>query len=152
MDATGVIVRRARAADHRIIAEFVVAMARESEDVELDPETVEAGVLAAIEDPGKGVYFVAEADEGLIGQALVTSEWSDWNCCEYWWLQSVYVVPARRRGGVFSSIYRSILSRAREESVTAVRLYVHQGNAAALMAYERLGMTDTGYLILEQRL
>jgi GNAT superfamily N-acetyltransferase len=146
------MVREAREQDFRIIADFVVAMARDSEGVQLDEETVEAAVRAALGDRSKGVYYVAEAPDGLIGQALVTTEWSDWNCCEYWWLQSVYVVPQWRRKGVFGRIYRFILDRARDASAAAVRLYVHEKNERALLAYRRLGMDETDYTVLQQRL
>ncbi|MGM0494108.1 MAG: N-acetyltransferase family protein [Armatimonadota bacterium] len=152
MSADEIIIREAREADFRIVAEFVVAMASDSEGVELDAETVEAAVRAALSDRSKGVYYVAEAEEGLIGQALVTTEWSDWHCCEYWWLQSVYVVSGWRRRGVFGRIYRHILARARDASAAAVRLYVSRGNEPALLAYRRLGMDETDYLVLEQRL
>ncbi|MFO8082551.1 MAG: GNAT family N-acetyltransferase [Armatimonadota bacterium] len=152
MSADEIIIREAREADFRIVAEFVVAMASDSEGVELDAETVEAAVRAALSDRSKGVYYVAEAEEGLIGQALVTTEWSDWHCCEYWWLQSVYVVSGWRRRGVFGRIYRHILARAHDASAAAVRLYVSRGNEPALLAYRRLGMDETDYLVLEQRL
>ncbi|MEA3402091.1 MAG: GNAT family N-acetyltransferase [Armatimonadota bacterium] len=104
------------------------------------------------QDRARGVYYVAEADEGLVGQALVTTEWSDWNCCQYWWLQSVYVRPRWRRRGVFAAIYRHILCRARARSVAALRLYVHRANHPARTAYERVGMTETGYTVFEQAL
>lgn len=147
-----ITVREARAQDHRIIAQFVIAMAHESEGVTLDAETVEAGVRAILDDRAKGVYYVAEASGGPIGQSLVTTEWSDWNCREYWWLQSVYVVPEQRRRDVFRSIYRFILSRARDASAAAIRLYVRHDNDGASMAYRRLGMHETGYTVFEQRI
>ncbi len=90
-----VIVREAKPQDVLLVTEFVVAMARDSEGAVLDEKVVAAAVRAALQDRARGVYYVAEADEGLVGQALVTSEWSDWNCCEYWWLQSVYVLRLR---------------------------------------------------------
>jgi GNAT superfamily N-acetyltransferase len=151
MADSAVTVREAQPQEFRLIAQFVWEMARETEGLELDPETVEAAVQTALSDPDKGVYYVAEADEGLIGQALVTREWSDWNCCEYWWLQSIYVVPQWRRRGVFSSIYRHIRDRAHDASAAALRLYVLESNMPAVAAYRRLGMTDTGYIVMEDR-
>ncbi len=150
MEATDVTVREARPQDAPVIATFVVAMARDSEGVALDEETVRAGVRAAIADRAKGVYYVAEAEGALVGQSLVTTEWSDWNCCEYWWLQSVYVVPAWRRRGVFAAIYRHILSRARDAGSAALRLYVHRENTAARLAYQRLGMHESEYVVYER--
>lgn len=147
-----VTIRKAQPRDLRVVADFVVAMARDSEGVELDLETVEAGVRAALEDPTKGVYYLAEADEGVVGQVLVTTEWSDWNCCEYWWLQSVYVLPHCQRRGVFAALYRHILERARGASVAAIRLYVHRQNDAARSAYEHVAMRETDYTVFETRL
>lgn len=152
MSQEQIVVREGREQDFRIITDFVVSMAADSEGVELDPEIVEAAVRTALSDRSKGVYYVAEAPEGLIGQALVTTEWSDWRCCEYWWLQSVYVVPTWRRRGVFGRIYRHILDRAREASAAAVRLYVNRENERALLAYRRLGMDESDYIVLEQKL
>jgi GNAT superfamily N-acetyltransferase len=152
MSGERIIVREAEPHEFRIITDFVLAMARDSEGVTLNPEIVEAGVQAALADCGKGVYYVAEADQGLIGQVLVTTEWSDWNCCEYWWLQSVYVRPEWRRRGVFGLIYRHIVDRARESRAAAIRLYVHRDNEAAILAYRRHGMSDSEYIVMEQTL
>jgi len=152
MSGERIIVREAEPHEFRIITDFVLAMARDSEGVTLNPEIVEAGVQAALADCGKGVYYVAEADQGLIGQVLVTTEWSDWNCCEYWWLQSVYVRPEWRRRGVFGLIYRHIVDRARESRAAAIRLYVHRDNEAAIRAYRRHGIADSEYIVMEQTL
>jgi len=146
------IVREAEPQDVLLVTEFVVAMARDSEGAELDEEVVEAAVRAALADRAKGVYYVAEADEGLVGQALVTTEWSDWNCCEYWWLQSVYVLPEWRRRGVFGAIYRHVEQAARDARAAALRLYVRRDNERARLAYERLGMRAADYIVYEQPL
>lgn len=34
-------------------------------------------------------------------ELLVTFEWSDWRNAQYWWIQSLYVVPEHRRKGIF---------------------------------------------------
>ncbi len=145
-----VIVREAKPQDALLVTEFVVAMARDSEGAVLDEKVVAAAVRAALQDRARGVYYVAEADEGLVGQALVTSEWSDWNCCEYWWLQSVYVLPEWRRRGVFAAIYRHIEQAARDAHAAALRLYVRRDNERARLAYERLGMNEADYIVYEQ--
>jgi len=152
MAQADVIVREAEPQDVLLITDFVVAMARDSEGLELDEEVVEAAVRAALADRARGVYYVAEADEGLVGQALVTTEWSDWNCCEYWWLQSVYVVPQWRGRGVFDAIYRDIEQAARDAHAAALRLYVHRDNERARGAYERLGMREADYVLYEHPL
>lgn len=32
---------------------------------------------------------------------LLTREWSDWRDGVFWWIQSVYIVPEARGGGVY---------------------------------------------------
>ena len=77
-------------------------MALETEHRTLDPQTVRRGVGDALRNPAHGRYFVAEDDTGTpLGQLMVTYEWSDWRNGQFWWFQSVYVLPAARRRGVF---------------------------------------------------
>jgi GNAT superfamily N-acetyltransferase len=48
-----------------------------------------------------------------VGCLLVTTEWSDWRNGDWWWLQSVYVVPGARRRGVFRALHAEVERRAR---------------------------------------
>lgn len=158
-EATRLVVRAAGADDADLLAAWAVAMARETEDRELDPATVLAGVSAGIADPAKARYFVAarqamaggrETLSEPVGTLMLTREWSDWRNGEWWWIQSVYVVPGRRRSGVFRALYRHVEALARETAgVVGLRLYVERGNADARRTYEALGMVDAGYDLLE---
>lgn len=143
------VVRRAASADADVLAEYNIRMARETEDLALTPATVRAGVAAALEDPAKGVYFVAEAQGVVVGQLLVTTEWSDWRNGPMWWIQSVYVAPDYRGRGVFRALYDHTVEQARAAGVAALRLYVEEENAAAQAVYTRLGMRPSGYLVYE---
>jgi ribosomal protein S18 acetylase RimI-like enzyme len=85
-----------------------------------------------------------------VGQLMLTTEWSDWRCGWWWWIQSVYVRPEARRGGVFRALYRSVLEDAnRAGDVRGVRLYVEQENLRAQRTYEALGMRRGRYLVFE---
>jgi len=150
--ADEIAVREATDTDVDTVVEFVVAMAAETEDLELDPATVRAAVRAVLADRGKGAYFLAETGAEAVGQALITAEWSDWNCADYWWLQSVYVRPEWRRRGVFAALYRDIEARARRAGAAALRLYVHRENTAARLAYQGLGMRESEYVVYERPL
>ena len=67
-----------------------------------------------------------------------------------WWIQSVYVDEAFRRRGVFSALYRHVESLARStEGVCGLRLYVDNDNDRAQATYDRLGMRQTGYRVME---
>lgn len=143
--------------DTETVAAFNIALAAESEDKQLDPPTVHAGVRAVLSDPSKGRYFVARLTHGpevsaIIGQLMVTVEWSDWRNGPLWWVQSVYVRADHRRRGVFRALFRHILAVAKAEGCPAVRLYVEEHNAAARATYAALGLGSTGYLVLERPL
>lgn len=157
------LVRPAVLADSDVIAEFNRLMAKETENKELDPTTLHAGVLAMLGDPRKGRYFVAEipphpqplspagARGGIVGQLGVTLEWSDWRNGNFWWIQSVYVAAGARRHGVFRALYQHVLREAREASdVIGVRLYVEHDNAVAQATYRKMGMVMTGYQVMEE--
>ena len=146
-------IRRGSVADLDTIVAFNQAMAVESENKTLDLSTVTAGVRRALEDPGRSVYFLAEASGTVVGQAMVTMEWSDWRNGFFWWIQSVYVDPGSRNRGVFRAIYQHIHALARKRpDVCGVRLYVHRDNRAAIDVYGKLGMKQTDYLLYEEDL
>jgi len=144
-------IRAAVAEDRDWLADCAVAMALETEHKQLDPGVVRDGIGAGIEDPAKARYFVAvDGDGNRAGTLMLTREWSDWRNGDWWWIQSVYVVPAQRRRGVFAALYRHAEALAREApGVVGLRLYVERGNAAARATYMELGMVDAGYDILE---
>lgn len=145
-----ITIRDATSDDAAIIAEFNIRMAMETESRPLPPELIGAGVGAVLGDPAKGRYWVAEIGGQVVGQLLVTFEWSDWRNGVFWWIQSVYVHADHRRAGVFSALYRYVESLARKaQEVCGLRLYVEQNNHRAQDTYQALGMTSPGYLVME---
>ena len=88
-------------------------MLQATEAIKLLPDVVGPGVEAMLADPSKGRYWVAEAGGRIVGQIMVTYEWSDWRNGMIWWIQSVYVHGEYRRSGVFSTLYRHVESLAR---------------------------------------
>lgn len=134
------------------IVSFQLAMAMESEGLKLDRRTLEKGVAAVMEDRTKGRYFVAKCGNELVGSLMVTPEWSDWNNCEHWWIQSVYVKPEYRRQGVFTALCREVDAQAQSEGVKYVRLYADRNNLAARSCYQSLGFDEGHYLMMEKGL
>ena len=157
------IIRPAVLSDADVICEFNRLMAKETENKDLDPGVLKAGVAAMLADSNKGRYFVAEEAPhprplsqgergagGVVGQLGVTSEWSDWRHGNFWWIQSVYVTEQARRHGVFRKLYEHLLTEARAQAnVIGVRLYVEHDNAIAQATYQKLGMIMTGYQVME---
>jgi ribosomal protein S18 acetylase RimI-like enzyme len=60
------------------------------------------------------------------------------------WLAAVYVTPAERGAGLLARLVERCAAWGREQGATALRLEVHEGNARAIRAYEKLGFGDTG--------
>lgn len=147
-------VRRAVPADAAAIAEFNLRMAWETEQRQLAPATVRTGVEAVIQDPAKGVYYVADCGgDVVVGQVCVTTEWSDWRNGWFWWLQSVYVDVGWRGRGMFRSLFQHVEREARRAgNVIGLRLYVDEHNATAQEVYARRGMQRTAYLVFEKEL
>jgi len=130
-----------------------VLLALETEALRLDRARVEAGVLALLADLAKGVYFVAEVNGTLVGQIMITYEWSDWRNGNLWWIQSVYVKQEFRRVGVFRKLFAHVQTLALSTpDVRSLRLYMHSENATARRSYEKLGMKSTHYEVLELEL
>jgi ribosomal protein S18 acetylase RimI-like enzyme len=146
-------VRRASPSDVAFLVAANRALAQETEDLRLDAAVLERGVRALFARPALGFYLVAEPADGAAGPVaslLVTSEWSDWRAGTFWWIQSVYVVPAWRRRGVYARMHAEVQALAAQDGgVCGLRLYVERDNRAAQRTYEALGMTPTRYLMYE---
>ena len=147
---TNITVRGAVEGDIRAIAGFNRAMAVETEGKELEPAVVLEGVTAIVRRRELGSYLVAEVEAEVVGQLMITTEWSDWRNGFFWWIQSVYVKPQFRRVGVYSRLYERVREMAQAAGdVRGIRLYVAKENVGAQRVYERLGMGDSGYLMYE---
>lgn len=146
-----ITVRSARPDDLDRIVEFNTRLALETESKRLDASVLRRGVQAAIADPGRLRYWIAERAGEVAGQAAVTREWSDWRNGWIWWLQSVYVDEPHRGSGVFTALYAQIRSEALgQPDVIGLRLYVEHANRRARDAYSRLGMDPGGYEVYEE--
>lgn len=144
------IIRKAVLQDAETLARNQVAMARESEGLELDYATVLKGTLAYLTDQTLGTAYVALVDNQPAGSLLVTPEWSDWRNAWVWWIQSVYVLPDYRGKGIYKALYAHLQQLVREsDQVRGIRLYVDKNNMPARNVYTRLGMTDEHYVTYE---
>ena len=150
MSSSSIAVGRATTEDVAAIAQFNIAMAAETEDLALDPQTVHAGVAAVVSDDRRGFYLVARSGGKAVGSLMITYEWSDWRNGNLWWIQSVYVVPSARKQGIFRLLYDNVISLAKQSGDAAgVRLYVEKDNRGAQEVYRKLGMSETAYRVFE---
>ena len=136
-----------------IIVEFNRRLARETERKTLDLATVTAGVAAVARRPDRARGRTSSPRTAATSSAscMITFEWSDWRNGWFWWIQSVYVRADARRQGVFRTLYEHVAAEAlRCQDVVGIRLYVEHANNAAQATYERMGMEDAGYFVLER--
>ncbi len=141
--------------DIAAIASFNTRMARETEGMSLDHDTITAGVRGMVEHPERGFYLVVETGPAgkpfIVASLMVTMEWSDWRNGMFWWIQSVYVLPEYRRRGLYRSLYDRVRDLATGATgVCGFRLYVEKDNHAAKSTYCALGMSETAYRMYEQ--
>lgn len=145
-------VRIANPDDRDIIVDYNRRLAQESEAKSLNVSVIESGVAKVLADPTKGIYFLAEDPEtgSIVGQLMITLEWSDWRDGWFWWIQSVYVRSEWRGRGVLRALVEEAKRRAAGDSdVVGFRLYVEVENEAARRAYRALGMEETSYRFFE---
>ena len=143
-------IRQSNLSDSISIVEFQLAMALETEQLELDQPTVIKGVAAVMADPVKGIYYVAEVNGQVVGSLLTTFEWSDWRNGTVLWIQSVYVQPEFRKRSVFSALYKHIMIMvAANTELRGIRLYADKTNTSAHDIYEHLGMSAEHYQMFE---
>ncbi|MDA1188343.1 MAG: GNAT family N-acetyltransferase [Chloroflexi bacterium] len=150
MSQLGFTIRPATLNDVDTLTRFAVEMAMETEGHKIEAESVKIATLAALNDSGKAIFFVAEVGSRVVGSLMVTYEWSDWENGDYWWIQSVYVSPPSRRQGIYRGLYNHVVAEAkRQGDVVGVKLYVYKDNLKAQKTYETLGMKRAPHYIYE---
>ena len=143
------LIRPATVEDLDVLVSGNMALAEESESVRLDASTLRLGIQALLESRAPGRYWVAELDGRVIGQLLITYEWSDWRNRMVWWIQSVYVLPDARGHGVMPALYDHARREAQAAGAGGLRLYVDTSNTRAQAVYAALGMNGDHYRVFE---
>ena len=145
-----IIIRKATYLDISNIVGFNNAMALETEGKTLDYITLKQGVSEVLSDPLKGFYLIAVFSGTVVGQLMITSEWSDWRNGYFWWIQSVYVKPENRLHGIYRALNEEVLSLAKNNgNICGIRLYVDRDNTIAQRVYHNLGMSTSNYDMYE---
>ncbi len=144
------MIRKAQTKDIEAIAAFQLAMAMETENLELNQDTVLKGVKSVLNDPSKGFYIVREENNKVVASLMITLEWSDWRAQTIWWIQSLYVIPEWRQKGIYKSMYLYLRELVHNNSsIGGIRLYVDKTNTSAQKVYEALGMNGEHYRFYE---
>jgi GNAT superfamily N-acetyltransferase len=145
-------IRLGRLDDIEHLVAFSQAMALETEGRRLEADRLQRGTRALLNSTIHGFFLVAEQPliNQVVGQLMITYEWSDWRNAAFWWIQSVYVAPAWRRKGVFRKMHAKVIERAKADpGVCGVRLYVESENSVAQDVYRRVGLKPSSYSVFE---
>ena len=145
-------VRLGRLDDIEHLVAFSQAMALETERRWLEADRLQRGTRALLNSTVHGFFLVAEQPltHQVVGQLMITYEWSDWRNAAFWWIQSVYVDPAWRRQGVFRRLHAKVVEQAKADpGVCGVRLYVESENTIAQDVYRRVGLKASSYSVFE---
>lgn len=145
-------IRPGRLDDVERLVAFSQALALETEGRRLDTDRLQRGTRALLNSTVHGIFMVAERPQTnqVVGQLMITYEWSDWRNALFWWIQSVYVDQAWRRQGVFRSLHAKVIERAKADpGVCGVRLYVESENRIAKEVYRKVGLKPSSYAVFE---
>ena len=143
-------IREANKGNLAILVQNNQALAEETEALLLDKDVLREGIEQALKRE-ECHYFVAVIGEKVVGQTMITYEWSDWRNGIIWWIQSVYVLPAHRKQGIFRALFKHIENLAKvNPQVKALRLYVMHNNNAGQDTYQSMGMNYSGYIVFEK--
>lgn len=143
-------IRKAVKSDQEFIVKGQRNLAKETEDLDLDPEILMKGTSYIFENEDRGFYLIAEAENKPVACLLILKEWSDWRCKDVLWIHSVYVSKTMRRKNVFTLMYEHIKNIVNDSSSFAgIRLYVEKNNYPAKSAYRKLNMSDEHYELFE---
>lgn len=142
-------VRKASLEDLQRLVEFTTEEAREAEGSLAGFDKLETGVQKALEDDSKAMYWVLADESGeAVGSISALKEWSDWKAGYYWWIQSVYVVPAHRGKGCFELLLQAVIEEMQLQGGLELRLYVHRDNKRAIGAYRKSAFEALPYAIM----
>ena len=145
-------IRPATAADIDVLVDFTLAEARDAERRTLDIEGARRGVRGAFGTPPRAAYWVAEAAGRVVGSTSVVTEWSNFLGGDYWWIQSLYVLPEHRGQGLVDQLLAHVAEQAQAAGALDLRLYGYNTNERALRAYQRCGFTVSPYILLTKPL
>ena len=100
--------------------------------------------------PPTGSLHTAEGR--VVGSMSVVAEWSNFLGGDYWWIQSLYILPEHRGQGLVDQLLADLSARAMAAGALDLRLYGYDTNERALRAYQRCGFAVAPYIVMTRHL
>lgn len=145
-------IRPATPEDADILVAYTLSEALDAERRTLSRSDVQRGVAGGFATPPKARYWVVESAGSIVASTSIVTEWSNFRGGDYWWIQSLYIVPEHRGKGLVDVVLRFLVDEAKAGGALDLRLYGYNTNARALRAYQRFGFREAPYLILTKLL
>ena len=139
--ALDVAIRPARSEDVPLIFSLIVELAeyeRARDEVVGSEELLETALFGPAP---VAEAVIAEREGEPAGFALYYTTFSTWLCLPGIWLEDLYVMPARRRGGVGRALLSHVAGVAAERGYGRLEWSALNWNEPALRFYEQLGAT-----------
>ncbi|WP_242922003.1 GNAT family N-acetyltransferase [Pontibacter liquoris] len=83
-------------------------------------------------------FFVAEAEEGIVGIALYFTAYSTWKG-KTLWLEDLVVTERLRRSGIGRKLFNAVAQEAKETGAKRFRWQVLDWNEPAITFYNKVG-------------
>jgi GNAT superfamily N-acetyltransferase len=134
-------VDRAKKGDRDELVKLLVAQLREH-DIATPESAVRIAVDGVLAMPSRGRLLVAKNGDETIGVAYVSFMWSLEHGGHSAWLEELYVVPGRRKGGVGTSLVHAAIGTAAADGCAALDLEIERGHERVAHLYEREKFTQ----------
>ena len=123
------------------LVEFEIKLAKETEAIDLDPQTVKKSIeYLAQKTDFENCFVKLEPETGKpIGSLILVYENK-----EVFWGISAYVEENYRKQGVFRDLFEKSINHSKEKNVKAIKLCVEKNNLRAIKAHEKMGFKLTG--------
>lgn len=142
--------------EHKEFVDLMIFMAKDSEDTDLDRETVSKGLNIVLNNKDIGHYnMIKDENNNILGFNLVHYEYDIKTQTNYHWIGSLFVVKEHRRKGIFSNYILNInknqvIEKSISNTITntinehnkfnnVIRLYMDIYNKNAEQAYYKNG-------------
>lgn len=86
--------------------------------------------------------LIAENENGILGYASYTIDYSTWDACLYTYMDCLYLRPDYRGFGIGEALIHEIEKQSREKNINLIQWHTPNFNTRAIKFYHRIGATS----------
>jgi hypothetical protein len=85
----------------------------------------------------------------IVGMITVTNEYSEWSAGVVVWITSIYIIPALRKHGVFTSLFNFAKKEVdRDPNIVGIRMLTVPGNEVQARLATKIGLSLENYYLM----